>query len=73
MYGSAKSVSADSADMTQEDLAALQRAVQSLEHPGFAARLTNLLGKPIELIGHALPASASQVIAAATSKGLEAY
>jgi hypothetical protein len=72
MYGSANSASADSAGMTHEDLAALRRAAQSLEHPGLAARLTNLLGKPIELIGHALPASASQVIAAATSKGLEA-
>ena len=58
--------------MTLEDLAALRRAVQSLEHPGLAARLTNMLGRPIELIGHALPPSASQVIAAATSKALEA-
>jgi hypothetical protein len=72
MYGSANSISADSAGMTHEDLAALRRAAQSLEHPGLAARLTNMLGKPIELIGHALPASASQVIAAATTKGLEA-
>ena len=57
--------------MTPEDLAALRRAVQSLEHPGFAARLTDMVGKPIELIGHALPASASNAITAATSKGLE--
>src|SRR5450759_3430162 len=57
--------------MTPEDLAALQRAVQSLEHPDLAARLTNMVGKPIELIGHVLPASASHVIATATSKGLE--
>jgi hypothetical protein len=65
-------MTAYSANMTLEDLAALRRAVQSLEHPGLAARLTNMLGRPIELIGHALPASASQVIAAATSKALEA-
>src|ERR1700688_1098988 len=57
--------------MTPEDAAALRRAVQSLEHPSFAARLTNMVGKPIELLGHALPASASQAITAATSKGLE--
>ena len=57
--------------MTPEDLAALRRAVQSLEHPGFAARLTDMVGKPIELIGHALPASASHAIATATSKALE--
>jgi hypothetical protein len=42
--------------MTPEDLAALRRAVRSLEHPGLAASLTNMVGKPIELIGNALPA-----------------
>lgn len=57
--------------MTPEDLAALQGAVQSLEHPGLAARLTNIVGKPIELIGRVLPAAAAQAIATATSKGLE--
>src|SRR6266511_5054850 len=61
----------DFAGMTEDDLAALRRAVASLEHPGFAARLTNMVGKPIELIGHALPASASQAITTATSKALE--
>jgi hypothetical protein len=30
--------------MTAKDLAALKRAVQSLEHPGLAARLTNMVG-----------------------------
>src|SRR5262245_65742258 len=57
--------------MTEADLAALQRAVELLEHPGFAARLTNMLGKPIELIGTALPASASRLITTATAKALE--
>jgi hypothetical protein len=57
--------------ITSHDLSELRRAVQSLEHPGLAARLTNMVGKPIELIGHALPASASQVVATAASKGLE--
>ena len=57
------------AGMTPDDLASLRRAVQSLEHPGLAARLTNMVGKPIELIGYALPASASHAISAATSKG----
>jgi hypothetical protein len=61
----------DFAGMTEDDLAALRRAVASLEHPGFAARLTNMVGKPIELIGYALPASASQAITTATSKALE--
>jgi hypothetical protein len=61
----------DSAGMAPEDLAALQGAVESLEHPGLAARLANLAGKPIELLGHALPASALDAIAKATSRGLE--
>jgi hypothetical protein len=58
--------------MTPEDLAALRTAVRLLEHPGLAARLTNLVGKPVELIGNALPAAASRAIAIATAKGLEA-
>jgi hypothetical protein len=58
-------------EMSEDDLAALQRAVQSLEHPGLAARLTNMVGKPIELVGQALPAAVSQAIATATSKGLQ--
>ena len=61
----------DSAGMTESDLAALRSAAAALEHPGLAARLTNMAGKPIELIGYALPASASQAITAATSKALE--
>jgi hypothetical protein len=61
----------DSAGMTESDLAALRSAAAALEHPGLAARLTNMFGKPIELIGYALPASASQAITAATSKALE--
>jgi hypothetical protein len=37
-----------------------------------AARLTNMVGKPIEIIGTALPASVSQVITTASSKAIEA-
>jgi hypothetical protein len=58
--------------MTPENLTALERAVRSLEHPGFAARLTNMVGKPIELVGNVLPTSARRVIATATSKALQA-
>ena len=57
--------------LSSQDLAALRRAVQTLEHPGLAARLTNMMGTPIELVGRALPAFASEAIAGATSKGLE--
>jgi hypothetical protein len=59
-------------DMTLADRDALTKAVKSLEHPSHAARLTSLIGKPIELIGYALPSFASKAIASATSKGLEA-
>jgi hypothetical protein len=58
--------------MTPEDLAALRTAVRLLEHPGLAARLTNLVGKPIDFISNALPVAASRAIATATAKGLEA-
>ena len=59
-------------EITIEDREALRRAVKSLEYPSLAARLTNLVGKPVELIGYALPSFASKAIASATSKGLEA-
>jgi hypothetical protein len=59
-------------ELTPEDLDALRRAVRALEHPSLAARLTNMVGKPIELIGYALPEVASNAISAATSKALEA-
>jgi hypothetical protein len=62
----------ETSDMTLADREALAKAVRSLERPSLAARLTNLIGKPVELIGFALPAFASNAIASATSKGLEA-
>jgi hypothetical protein len=58
--------------MQAEDRDALHWAVETLEHPGLAARLGNLLGKPIELFRQALPAGASEVIAGAATKGLNA-
>ena len=62
----------EASEITVEDRHALRRAVKSLEHPSLAGRLTNLVGKPVELIGYALPSFASKAIASATSKGLEA-
>jgi hypothetical protein len=56
--------------MNESDLEAIRAAVNLLENASLAARLTNIVGKPIELIGLALPAGASNVIAAATTKGL---
>ncbi len=57
--------------MSSADLEALRAAVRSLEHPSFAARLTNMVGKPVELVGKALPKSVSQAIAVATTRSLE--
>ena len=62
----------EATEITSEDSEALRRAVKSLEHPSLAGRLTNLVGKPVELIGYTLPSFASKAIASATSKGLEA-
>jgi hypothetical protein len=39
----------EAAEIASEDRDALRRAVKSLEHPSLAARLTNLVGKPVEL------------------------
>jgi EcsC protein family len=58
--------------MDKSDLDALRNAVQLLEHTSLAARLANMIGKPVELLGRALPAGASQAIASATTKSLEA-
>ena len=49
--------------MDKSDTDALRNAVQLLEHPSLAARLANMIGKPVELLGRALPAGASQAIA----------
>src|SRR5262249_39675326 len=43
-----------------------------LEHPGLVARLGEIAGKPIELVGRALPEAQSQAVAAATTKALNA-
>src|SRR5262249_61502259 len=58
--------------MTQEDLDALMAAAATLEYPGLAARLGNIAGKPIELVGRALPEAASKAGAAAPTQALEA-
>jgi hypothetical protein len=58
-------------EMTSTDREALAKAVQSLEYASLAARLMNLVCKPVELIGYATPWFASKAIAV-TSRGLEA-
>jgi hypothetical protein len=67
-------INEDGASMSMEksDTDALRNAVQLLEYASLAARLANMIGKPVELLGKALPAGASQAIATATTKSLEA-
>jgi hypothetical protein len=62
----------ETAEITSEDREALRGAVKALEHPSLAGRLTNLVGKPVELLASALPSVASKAITTATSTGLEA-
>jgi EcsC protein family len=50
----------------------LRRAVHSLEGEGFASRLTNLLGRQIEMVGRSLPSPARKIIARATEAALRA-
>jgi len=58
--------------MTEEDIRALRAAVTALEHPGLAARLGDIAGRPIELMGRALPETAAKAVAAATTRALNA-
>jgi len=56
--------------MQEEDIQALHMAVATLEHPGLAARLSEIAGKPIELFNRALPETASKAIAVAATHAL---
>ncbi len=58
--------------MNEEDVIALRAAVATLEHPGLAARLGEIAGKPIELLGRALPKTATKAVAVATTNALNA-
>ena len=58
--------------MDKSDTDALRDAVRLLEHASLAARVANMIGKPVELVSRALPAGASQAIATAAAKSLEA-
>lgn len=58
--------------ISEEDLAALRRAVQALERPGLAARLSAAAGTPIEMIGRSLPAPVMDAVARSTEAALRA-
>jgi hypothetical protein len=52
--------------MQEEDVEALRTAIAVLERPGFAARLAEIAGKPIELFNRVLPEPASKAVSVAT-------
>lgn len=56
--------------LSEDDLAALRRAVQALERPGLAARLSAAAGTPIEMIGRSLPAPVMDAVAKGTEAAL---
>jgi hypothetical protein len=56
--------------MTQAEIDQLRKAVHCLEGASFAARLTNLLGRQVEMVGRSLPAPARKIIAHATEAAL---
>jgi hypothetical protein len=56
--------------LSDKDREALRQAVLALEGPSYVARLSVLAGRPIELLGQALPAPVSDVISKATQAAL---
>ena len=56
--------------LSEEDRAALRQAVRALEGPSYVGRLAALAGRPIELLGQALPQVASAMISKATQAAL---
>jgi hypothetical protein len=58
--------------LTLDDWTDLEGAVALLETPGFFARLSDLLGKPVEVVMDRLPSGAASTIDGATRRALRA-
>lgn len=58
--------------LSPHDLEALGRAAAVLEHPGLVARLSGLVGKPVEIVGNLLPRAASGLVTRASRAALGA-
>ncbi|MDR7036829.1 MULTISPECIES: EcsC family protein [Methylobacterium] len=56
--------------LSDEDLAALRRAVRALERPGLAARLSAAAGAPLDIIGRSLPAPVTDAVARSTETAM---
>lgn len=57
--------------ISSSDIEALREAKRLLEHPGLAARLSNLVGSPIEKSLAALPSAVSNAITDVTRRAIE--
>jgi len=57
-------------DLAAEDRQALRNAVRDLEYPGYAARIANLIGGPIEVTLKRLPQGAQASIQDATQRAI---
>jgi len=57
--------------MSEADRADLERAVDLLEHPSFIARVSDLIGKPIEQVIGVLPSGASEQVQGTVRSVLE--
>jgi hypothetical protein len=57
-------------EITGPDREALRDAIRLLEGPNFTARLSAMAGRPVEVLGRALPKGASDLIARATANAL---
>jgi EcsC protein family len=60
------------AGLSDEDREALRRAVIALERPSLVARLANIVGRPLEVLGHSLPAPVRDAVSSAAEAALRA-
>lgn len=56
---------------SEDDRDALRRAVATLERPSLAARLSNMAGRPLDIVGRALPATVTDMVAQATQGAMK--
>lgn len=57
-------------EIAPEDLEALRAAVDALERSTLTGRLSSAVGKPLDLIGHALPDAARDIVSRAVTSAL---
>lgn len=59
-------------DLPLDDMAALRNAVRTLERTTLADRMAALAGRPLDILGSALPAAVTDAVAGATESALKA-